>query len=121
MGDVTEPKFNKPIDYIDRDMWDRRSEEYNEAYKINLNYSYQCERYDKFICTGKLDEYGFIKPASGYEHRSINHNAEILFDDMLIKARVYNLSGESLLYAKNDVDRLSWKGLQEEYARLFMT
>ncbi len=111
-----EDKFLK--EYLN--YWTVPSEGYKEAYKLWVKYHYECERYDQFVCTGELDDYGFIRPASGFERQMINQNATNLMNQMLLERKRIGISKDDFQNAKNIVGRLTCKGLQEEYERLYI-
>jgi len=96
------------------------SEGYQEAYKLWVKYHYECERFDKFVCTGGTDEYGFVKPSDMHERLLINRNSSNLINDLYTKIKIIGISSEDLEKAKRDVNRLTCKGLEEEYRRLFI-
>lgn len=100
--------------------WIKPSNKYQEAYKLWVKYHYKCERYDQFVCTGNLiDEYGFIKPSDGFERTMINTNASNLISNLLNEAKIIEISNEDLRAARKEAEKLTWKGLQEEYQRLY--
>jgi len=99
--------------------WPEPSEGYQEAYKLWIKYRYKCERFDQFVCKGNLDEYGFVKPIDTHERILINRNSSNLIKDLYYNAKIFGISNEDLKHAKRDASRLTCKGLEEEYRRLF--
>ena len=99
--------------------WFEPSEGYKEAYKLWIKYYYECERFDQFVCTGDIDEYGFVKPSNGFESLAINGNASYLINNLYMEAKTIGICKEDIKRAKQDANRLTCKGLQEEYRRLF--
>ena len=95
------------------------SEGYIKAYELWIKYHYECERHDKFICTGPLDRDGFIRPANAQQQIAIIRNARNLKGISINEARKYKLKNEELNKAKLNVNRLTSEGLEREYRRLF--
>lgn len=98
--------------------WSENLSPYNFAYELWIDYEYQCEKYDRVVCHGELDRQGFTKPASGYESRLINLHASNLASIVISKAKELKISNKDLQDARRNVNRLTWKGIQEEYQRL---
>lgn len=98
---------------------------YEEAYKWHIYYEYRCELYDKVVCTGETDRYGFIKPKSSEEFKLSNVNAFDCHKEMIDAIRQYNINAEEIITndilqnAKQEVNKLTWSGVQMEYKRLF--
>ena len=96
------------------------SECYSRAYELWIDYEYNCEMFDRNICHGGLDNQGFTKPAGTHELRAINQNANYLRDKIWMRAKelgIFNFKDFS--NARKDMNRLTWKGIQEEYQRLY--
>jgi len=100
--------------------WVKPSEGYQEVYKLWVKYHYECEKFDEFICTGGIDEYGYVRPIDIHERILINRNSSKLISDLYSKAKIIGIISEDVQNAKRDVNRLTSKSLQEEYRRLFL-
>lgn len=98
--------------------WFTFSEGYYRAYELWIDYEYNCEKFDKTVCHGGVDSQGFIKPSSGYELKLINENANYLRDKVWIRSKELAIPNKDLEDARKDVNKLTWKGIQEEYQRL---
>lgn len=100
---------------------------YEKAYELWIWYEYNCEIYDKIICNGKEDSEGFIRPADSIENRLIDIHADMIRHIMIDKVNEYNskheikISDQDCVNAKNQKNRLTWKGIQEEYKRIYKT
>jgi hypothetical protein len=75
--------------------------------------------FDKSVCHGGLDSQGFVRPANTYELQLVNKNANYLIKKVYIKVRELEINNKDLENARRDVNRLTWKGIQEEYQRLY--
>lgn len=95
------------------------SEEYKKAYELWIWYEYQCEIYDKTICTGRCDRDGYIIPILSQEKQLINSNAYKLHRYIEEMALNYHVSKDNWFSAKRDVERLTWEGIQREYKRIY--
>jgi len=98
--------------------WIKNSEEYYKAYKLWIDYEYNCEKFDKIVCHGEIDKQGFIRPRGLDELRSINQNANYLRDMVFKRAKKLAINNKDLEDARKEVNKLTWKGIQEEYQRL---
>ena len=95
------------------------SECYSGAYELWIDYEYNCELFDRGICHGGLDSQGFTKPANTHELRAINQNANYLRVKVWMRAKELGIFDfKDFNDARRDVNRLTWKGIQEEYHRL---
>jgi len=95
------------------------SECYLRAYDLWIDYEYNCDKFDRDICHGGIDSQGFVKPTNTHELREINQNANYLRDKVWIRAKELGIFDfKDFNNARRDVNRLTWKGIQEEYQRL---
>jgi hypothetical protein len=101
------------------------SDEYKKAYELWIWYEYNCEMYDRVVCSGRLDSYGFIRPTSAIENRAIGINANKMKNKILDEAEKYNKTNNKEIpdddwnSAKKEVQRLTWEGIQREYKRIY--
>lgn len=94
------------------------SDEYLRAYELWIWYQFNCEKYDRSICTGNYDKEGFIMPLTNQERRYININAYNQLMYIENKAKEYGIAKDNWFKAKRDVEHLTWDGIQQEYKRL---
>ena len=101
--------------------WPEPSLTYLKAYELWVYYQYKCEIYDRTICTGPIAPDGGIMPANTDEHRLINKHAIEMYNYINNEGQKHGayFDFKAWKQAKRDAGRLNWKGLQEEYKRLF--
>ena len=90
-----------------------------EAYKLYVKYEYECEEYDRGICT-IFDEDGFAMPISIDERKLSHSNAISKLDHLQVEKKRWGISHDDWLDARKQVRRLSFQGLKDEYKRLFL-
>lgn len=93
--------------------------EYEEAYRLHIKYQYECERYDRLVSNGRIDENGFIRLLSGYELRESNKFARQKRMEIEREALEKGITREYFMSAKKDIDRMKFDYIQKEYERLF--
>ncbi len=93
----------------------KKDPKYDQAYKLYLEYLYQCSIFDKAHCS--IREHGQYLPASKFEELAIKRNSEIQKKKMLEKATVLKVSNEELNRAKKELSRISDDGIIELYDR----
>lgn len=96
--------------------WLEPSEEYLFAYKLLIKYHFECERYDQTVCSMR-DKRGVARPANRWEASEINRHTMIKHRELL--SMCYGIDDKTFKQAKQDVLRLSLKGFEQEYDRLF--
>ena len=92
---------------------------YKKAYELWIWYEYQCEIYDKVVCTGKEDSNGFIRPTNSIENRLIGTHADMIRNLVIDKLNEYKITDEVCKNAMEDKNKLTWKGIQQEYKRIY--
>lgn len=90
-----------------------------EAYKLYIKYEYECEEYDRSVCT-VLDEDGFAVLISMDERRLSHSNSISKLDRLQYEKKKLGISHDDWLDARKEVSRLNFQGLKGEYRRLFL-
>ena len=84
-------------------------EEYLKAEELWVMYYYDCERYDRLICTAFHKELGEAIPASAWESKQVNANARRQYADLRLRAESYGISPEVLRRAGSNVVRWGFR------------
>jgi hypothetical protein len=93
--------------------------EYKKAYRLWIKHDFECEMFNREVCTGKYDREGFSTPDSDNQRSSIMRNASQSFKQIEAEKRKHKISDSTWRDAKNAVGKLTWVGLQKEYDRIF--
>lgn len=100
------------------------NKKYEKAYELWLHYFYYSELYDRSVCSG-VDEHGMAMPITPEERKLITTNAINLDKYIRMLKRQWELENNTMISQKDwnapkrHLERLTFKGLEEEFHRVF--